>query len=55
MPRSIREASTFPCFHTKNSSWKATLAAYQAPHLDKGIDDALKDFVAKKKVSMKDI
>jgi trimethylamine--corrinoid protein Co-methyltransferase len=30
------------------------LDSYEAPHLDEGIDEALKDFVARKKASMPD-
>lgn len=37
-----------------NKRWKDTLAAYEAPPMDEGIDEALKDFIAKKKASMPD-
>jgi trimethylamine--corrinoid protein Co-methyltransferase len=37
-----------------NSTWKKWLAEYEAPPLDQGTDEALKDFVAKKKASMPD-
>jgi trimethylamine--corrinoid protein Co-methyltransferase len=37
-----------------NSRWKQTLADYQTPALDQGIDEALQDFIAKKKSSMDD-
>ncbi len=37
-----------------NKAWKASLAAAQSPPLDAGIDDALKDFIARKKASMVD-
>ena len=37
-----------------NTLWKSWLAEYEAPPLDEGIDEALKDFVAKKKASMPD-
>ena len=37
-----------------NLRWKQTLTDYQEPALDQGIDEALKDFVAKKKASMDD-
>ena len=30
--------------------WQTTLQNYEAPHLDEGIDEALQDFVAKKKL-----
>ncbi len=37
-----------------NARWKATLAAYEAPALDPGIDAALQDFVDRKKASATD-
>jgi trimethylamine--corrinoid protein Co-methyltransferase len=37
-----------------NKLWKKWLADYEAPPLDPGIDEALNDFVAKKKESMPD-
>jgi trimethylamine--corrinoid protein Co-methyltransferase len=37
-----------------NALWKKWLAEYEAPHLDEGVDEALKDFIAKKKASMPD-
>jgi trimethylamine--corrinoid protein Co-methyltransferase len=37
-----------------NTRWKAQLAAYEAPALDEGVDEALKDFVARKKAAMED-
>jgi trimethylamine--corrinoid protein Co-methyltransferase len=37
-----------------NPIWKKWLAEYEAPPLDEGIDEALKDFIAKKKASMPD-
>jgi trimethylamine--corrinoid protein Co-methyltransferase len=37
-----------------NALWKKWLAEYEMPPLDPGIDEALKDFVAKKKASMPD-
>jgi trimethylamine--corrinoid protein Co-methyltransferase len=37
-----------------NRKWKKVLAEYQAPPLDRGIDDGLKEFVAAKKASMED-
>ncbi|MCW3783661.1 trimethylamine methyltransferase family protein [Defluviimonas salinarum] len=37
-----------------NRLWKEKLREYQAPHLDEGIDEALKDYIAKKKASMPD-
>jgi trimethylamine--corrinoid protein Co-methyltransferase len=37
-----------------NPIWKKWLAEYEAPPLDPGIDEALKEFIAKKKASMPD-
>ncbi len=37
-----------------NTRWKQTLADYQAPALDHSVDEALKDYIAKKKASMDD-
>ena len=37
-----------------NKVWKKMLAEYQAPAVDPGIDEALRDFVARKKASMPD-
>ncbi|MCC2688763.1 MAG: trimethylamine methyltransferase [Rhizobiaceae bacterium] len=37
-----------------NRSWKKALAEYQAPPLDPAIDEALKDFMARRKASMDD-
>ncbi len=37
-----------------NAIWKKTLAEYEAPVLDAGIDEALRDFIDKKKASMPD-
>lgn len=37
-----------------NRLWKQKLREYEAPDLDEGIDEALKDFVARKKASMPD-
>jgi trimethylamine--corrinoid protein Co-methyltransferase len=37
-----------------NVLWKKMLADYQAPPLDPAIDEALQEFVAKKKASMPD-
>lgn len=37
-----------------NSKWKKMLAEYQAPPLDEGIDEALRDFIARRKASMDD-
>ena len=37
-----------------NKRWKKALAEYQAPALDESIDEALKDFITRKKASMPD-
>lgn len=37
-----------------NALWKKWLAEYEAPALDPGVDEALKDFMARKKASMPD-
>ena len=37
-----------------NARWKAMLAAYEAPPIDPGIDDALTDFIARRKREMPD-
>jgi len=37
-----------------NRRWKRALAEYQAPPLDEAIDEALQDFIARKKASMQD-
>jgi trimethylamine--corrinoid protein Co-methyltransferase len=37
-----------------NALWKKWLAEYEAPALDRGVDEALLEFVAKKKASMPD-
>ncbi|MCV2863782.1 trimethylamine methyltransferase family protein [Defluviimonas sp. WL0075] len=38
-----------------NARWKKLLAEYQAPALDEGIDEALRDFVARRKGDMPDM
>lgn len=37
-----------------NARWKAALDAYEAPPLDEAVDEALQDFIARKKASMDD-
>jgi len=37
-----------------NEVWKAMLASYEAPPIDPGTDEALRDFVATRKASMRD-
>ena len=38
-----------------NARWKTMLERYEAPHLDEGIDEALQDFMARKKGEMPDM
>ena len=37
-----------------NAKWKQTLADYEAPPLDEAVDEALRDFIARKKATMED-
>lgn len=37
-----------------NRRWKAALAEYQAPDIDPGVDEALRDYIDRKKASMPD-
>jgi trimethylamine--corrinoid protein Co-methyltransferase len=37
-----------------NAAWKKTLAEFEAPPLDPAIDEALRDYIARKKVQMPD-
>lgn len=37
-----------------NAKWKQMLADYEAPPLDEGIDEALKDFIARRKTAVED-
>jgi trimethylamine--corrinoid protein Co-methyltransferase len=37
-----------------NRRWKKALAEYEAPPLDEGINEALGDFIARRKASMDD-
>ena len=37
-----------------NKIWKKTLAEYEAPPIDPGIDEALRDYIERKKASMPD-
>jgi trimethylamine--corrinoid protein Co-methyltransferase len=37
-----------------NTRWKASLAEYEAPPMDAAVDDALQDFVARKKAAVTD-
>ena len=38
-----------------NQMWKSTLAAYEPPPIDPGIDEALKDFMRRRKSEMPDV
>jgi trimethylamine--corrinoid protein Co-methyltransferase len=44
-----REAGAVDAAHKANAIWKQLLADFQPPPLDPAIDEALKDFVAKRK------
>ncbi len=48
------EQGSEDCMTRANRKWKQTLADYQAPPIDEGVDDQLKEFVAKRKASMED-
>ena len=37
-----------------NARWKKVLAEYEPPPLDEAIDEALQDFIARRKASMDD-
>jgi trimethylamine--corrinoid protein Co-methyltransferase len=37
-----------------NAIWKRMLAEYEAPPIDQGIDEALGEFIVKRKASMPD-
>ena len=37
-----------------NAIWKKMLAGYEAPPIDPGVDEALQDFIARRKASMPD-
>lgn len=38
-----------------NQQWKKALAEYEAPALDEGVDEALKDYIARQKGAMEDM
>ncbi len=42
------------CMHRANRQWKSTLETYEAPLLEESRDEALKEFIARKKSSMED-
>ncbi len=49
------EAGSVDAATRANQRWKKSLAEYEAPALDEGIDEALKDFIARQKGSMEDM
>lgn len=49
------EAGEFDSATRANLAWKKTLEDYVAPPLDQDVDDALQDYVARKKASMTDM
>ena len=38
-----------------NQMWKSTLAEYESPPIDPGIDEALKDYIKRRKSEMPDV
>ena len=52
---SWREAGSRDSTMRANAKWKETLRACEPPPLDASVDEALKDFMARKKASMPDI
>lgn len=49
------EAGSVDAATRANRRWKQSLADYQTPALDEGIDEALRDFIARRKDSMEDM
>lgn len=49
------EQGGFDSAKRANARWKKTLAEYQAPPLDAGIDEALRDFIARRKGAVPDM
>ncbi|HMQ57315.1 MAG TPA: trimethylamine methyltransferase family protein [Rhizobiaceae bacterium] len=47
-------AGSHDAAYRANLLWKKKLAEYEAPALDEGVDEALKDFIARRKASMED-
>ena len=37
-----------------NRKWKALLASYEAPPLDAAVDEALRDYIARRKAALPD-
>jgi trimethylamine--corrinoid protein Co-methyltransferase len=48
------EAGSIDAATRANRRWKKVLSEYEAPPLDPGIDEALQDFIARRKQSMED-
>lgn len=49
------ESGSVDAANRANLRWKKVLGDYQAPPLDEGIDEALKDFIARQKAGMEDM
>lgn len=49
-----RDAGGWPADKRANALWKERLEAYEAPAIDPGVDEALRDFIDRKKRSMED-
>ncbi len=49
-----RDAGGWPAEKRANAAWKQALEDYEAPPIDPGIDEALRDFIDRKKHSMED-
>jgi len=49
-----RDAGAWPAERRANDAWKRNLAEYQAPDIDPGIDEALREFIDRKKAGMED-
>jgi trimethylamine--corrinoid protein Co-methyltransferase len=49
------EKGTFDSALRANLQWKKTLAEYEAPAMDEGTDEALQDFIARRKASVPDM
>lgn len=49
-----RDAGSWPAERRANDAWKRNLAEYQAPEIDPAVDEALRDFIDRKKAGMED-
>jgi trimethylamine--corrinoid protein Co-methyltransferase len=49
-----QEAGSMDAAQRANAIWKRMLREYEAPPIDPGVDEALKEFIAKRKASMPD-